>query len=51
MKYKGIVRHELLKSNLQCFQSCCIDDSNRFIYCIDEGVIEMAQFGLYYGNQ
>ena len=43
MGYKGIVKPEPLKGNLQCFKTCRIDDSNGFIYCIEEGVIEMAQ--------
>ncbi len=51
MGYKGIVKPEPLKGNLQCVWSCRIGDSNGFIYCIDEGVIEMAQCRLHYGNQ
>ena len=46
--YEGIGKHEPLRENLSGWWSRRIDDSNRVVYRIREGRIEIIQCGSHY---
>lgn len=49
--YKGIGKPEPLKHDLQGFWSRRVDDSNRIVYRIQEGRIEIIQCGSHYRDK
>lgn len=48
--YNGIGKPEPLKGDLSGWWSCRIDDTNRLIYRIRNGQIEIAQCRSHYGS-
>lgn len=48
--YSGIGKPEPLKSDLTGYWSRRIDESNRIVYKITDGVIEILQCKSHYGN-
>lgn len=48
--YNGIGKPEPLKGDLSGWWSCRIDDTNRLIYRIHNGQIEIAQCRSHYGD-
>lgn len=49
--YDGIGKPEPLKGNLSGWWSRRIDDSNRIVYRINNGIIEIAQCRSHYGDK
>lgn len=49
--YDGIGKPELLKENHSGWWSRRIDDTNRLIYRINNGLIEIAQCRTHYGDR
>lgn len=49
--YEGIGKPEPLKHNLTGYWSRKIDESNRLVYRIKEGIIEIAQCGSHYKDK
>ena len=49
-EYEGIGKPEQLKGNYSGFWSRRIDDQNRIIYCIADGVIELVGLRNHYGE-
>ena len=48
--FRGIGKPEPLTSNLSGWWSRRIDDTNRLIYRVRNGVLEIAQCGTHYGE-
>lgn len=48
--FQGIGKPEPLKNNLSGWWSRRIDDTNRLIYRVRDGVLEIAQCGTHYGE-
>jgi len=49
--YNGIGKPEPLKGNLSGFWSVRIDESNRFVFRIEKGELEIAQCGSHYRDK
>lgn len=49
--YNGIGKPEPLKGDLTGWWSCRIDDTNRLVYRINNGIIEIAQCHSHYGDK
>lgn len=49
--YNGIGKPEPLKGDLTGWWSCRIDDTNRLVYRINNGIIEIAQCRAHYGDK
>lgn len=49
--YNGIGKPEPLKGDLTGWWSCRIDDVNRLVYRINNGIIEIAQCRSHYGDK
>lgn len=49
--YNGIGKPEPLKGDLTGWWSCRIDDTNRLVYRINNGIIEIAQCRSHYGDK
>lgn len=49
--FRGIGKPEPLKGNWSGWWSRRIDDDNRLIYRVRNGILEIAQCGTHYGNQ
>lgn len=49
--YTGIGKPEALKGNMQGYYSRRIDDTNRLVYRIKNGVIEILQCRTHYGDK
>lgn len=49
--YNGIGKPEPLKGGLTGWWSCRIDDTNRLVYRINNGIIEIAQCRSHYGDK
>lgn len=49
--YNGIGKQEPLKGDLTGWWSCRIDDTNRLVYRINNGIIEIAQCRSHYGDK
>ncbi len=49
--FRGIGKPEPLKGNRSGWWSRRIDDDNRLIYRVRNGILEIAQCGTHYGNQ
>ena len=48
--FHGIGKPEPLSSNLSGWWSRRIDDSNRLVYRVRDGILEIAQCGTHYGD-
>lgn len=49
--YDGIGKPERLSGELSKYWSRRIDDCNRLVYCIEDGVIKIVQCGSHYGDK
>ena len=49
--FRGIGKPEPLKGNWSGWGSRRIDDDNRLIYRVRNGILEIAQCGTHYGNK
>lgn len=49
--FRGIGKPEPLKGNWSGWWSRRIDDDNRLIYRVRNGILEIAQCGTHYGNK
>ena len=49
--YQCIGKPEPLRGNLSGFWSVRIDEKNRIVFRIDDGVLEIAECGSHYGDK
>lgn len=49
--YDGIGKPEPLKGDLSGWWSCRIDDANRLVFCIKNGLIEIAHCRYHYDDK
>lgn len=49
--YRGIGKPEPLKGNLSGYWSRKIDDANRIVYRIDDGIVKIYQCGSHYRDK